>query len=151
MTVKQALNKLLTGVEKAYKTDLKRFKASGSTEKSIRKESTIGKDLKGSIYAQESIYYLMFGRKPGKFPPISAMLEYIRAKRIKPKGKISERSLAFLFARSIAKKGTKIYQGEVKALNVDDKIETLQKEFAENLNISFKKVIANSLSRANDF
>jgi hypothetical protein len=151
MTVKQALNKLLTGVEKAYKSDLKRFKSSGSTEKSIKKESTIGKDIYGKVSAQESIYYLMHGRKPGKFPPISAMLEYIRAKRIKPKGKISEKSLAFLFARSIAKKGTKIYQGKVKALNVDDQIEKLQKEFAENLNISFKKVISNSLSRANDF
>jgi hypothetical protein len=151
MTVKQALNKLLTGVEKAYKSDLKRFKSSGSTEKSIKKESTIGKDIYGKVSAQESIYYLMHGRKPGKFPPISAMLEYIRAKRIKPKGKISEKSLAFLFARSIAKKGTKIYQGKVKALNVDDQIEKLQKEFAENLNISFKKVISNYLSRANDF
>ena len=151
MTIKQALNKLLTGVEKAYKTDLKRFKSSGSTERSLRKESSIGKDIVGKVYAQDSIYYLMHGRKPGKFPPISAMLEYIKAKRIKPKGKTTERQLAFLFARSIAKKGTKIFQGKVKALNVDDQIEKLQKEFAENLNISFKKVISNSLSRANDF
>lgn len=151
MTIKQSLNKLLTGVEKAYKTDLKRFKSSGSTERSLRKEASIGTDIVGKVYAQDSIYYLMHGRKPGKFPPISAMLEYIKAKRIKPKGKTTERQLAFLFARSIAKKGTKIFQGKVRALNVDDKIIELNKEFAENLNISLKKVISTSLSRANDF
>lgn len=151
MTIKQSLNKLLTGVEKAYKTDLKRFKSSGSTERSIRKEASIGTDIVGKVYAQDSIYYLMHGRKPGKFPPISAMLDYIRSKRIRPKGKTTERQLAFLIARAIAKKGSRIFQGKVKALNVDDQIEKLQKEFAENLNISLKKVISTSMTRANDF
>ena len=93
----------------------------------------------------------MHGRKPGKFPPISAMLEYIKAKRIKPKGKTTERQLAFLIARAIAKKGSRIFQGKVRALNVDDKIIELNKEFAENLNISLKKVISTSMTRANDF
>ena len=151
MTIKQALNKLLTGVERAYKSDLKRFKSSGSTEKSLRKEASIGTDIVGKVYAQDSIYYLMHGRKPGKFPPISAMLEYIKAKRIRPKGKTTERQLAFLIARAIAKNGSRIFQGKVRALNVDDEIVELNKEFAENLNISLKKVISTSMTRANDF
>ena len=151
MTIKQALNKLLTGVEKAYKTDLKRFKSSGSTERSLRKEASIGTDIVGKVLAQDSIYYLMHGRKPGKFPPIDAMLDYIRSKRIKPKGKTTERQLAFLIARAIATKGSRIFQGKVRALNVDDKIIELNKEFAENLNISLKKVISQSMTRANDF
>lgn len=151
MTIKTALNKLLTGVVSAYKGDLKRFKSSGGTERSLRKEASIGTDIVGKVYAQDSIYYLMHGRKPGKFPPISAMLDYIRAKRIRPKGKTTERQLAFLFARAIATKGSRIFQGKVRALNVDDQIIELNKEFAENLNISLKKVISTSMTRANDF
>ena len=151
MTIKQALNKLLTGVVSAYKGDLKRFKSSGSTERSLRKEASIGTDIVGKVYAQDSIYYLMHGRKPGRFPPISAMLDYIRSKRIRPKGKTTERQLAFLIARAIAKRGTRIFQGKVRALNVDDQIIELNKEFAENLNISLKKVISTSMTRANDF
>ncbi len=144
----KSIDNLLKGVIEAYRKDLKRFKSSGGTENSLRSEST---PTTGKVYAQKSIYYLMHGRKPGKFPPISAMLEYIRTKRIRPKGKTTEKQLAFLFARAIALRGTAIYQGKVRALNVDDKIKELQAKFAKALNIDIKKVISQSLTRANDF
>ncbi len=54
---------------------------------------------------------LVFGRKPGKFPPIKAIEQWIQDKGIAAIGKdISISSLAFLIARKIAREGTKYFQ-----------------------------------------
>lgn len=146
MSVKEVINELLSGVEKAYKKDLQRFKASGDTAKSIRKESKVGLQIEGKLYAQRSIMTLFKGRKPGKFPPISAILDWIRDKRITPKdGKTSEKQLAFLIARSMAKKGSLIYQGKTAPLDVDDQINELEDKFSEQLNEVLKGEISKSM------
>lgn len=53
--------------------------------------------------------YVENGRKSGKFPPISAIREWVKVKRVIPRpynGKLpTENQLAFLIARSISKKG----------------------------------------------
>lgn len=143
MTIKEAINEHLSNVEKAYKKDLLRFKASGSTSKSMRKESKVGLLIEGKIYAQRSIMTLFKGRKPGKFPPISAILDWIREKGIKPVD-ITEKSLAFLIARSIAKKGTKIYQGKTSPLDVDDQINDLEESFGAKLD----KILQGEISKS---
>ncbi|WP_026462590.1 hypothetical protein [Adhaeribacter aquaticus] len=81
--------------------------ASGKTAESVRFEvSTEG--LK--IYAAKHIFVVETGRKAGKFPPISVIRQWIDAKPIIPRDKISKDSLAFLIARSIARKGTILHQ-----------------------------------------
>ena len=53
--------------------------------------------------------YVESGRKSGKFPPISAIREWVKVKPVMPRpynGKLpTENQLAFLIARSIANKG----------------------------------------------
>ena len=53
--------------------------------------------------------YVESGRKSGKFPPISAIREWVKIKPVMPRpynGKLpTENQLAFLISRSIAKKG----------------------------------------------
>jgi len=44
-------------------------------------------------------------RGPGKPPPVSSILEWIKEKRIRPQGKITQIGLAYLIARSIGAKG----------------------------------------------
>ncbi len=144
MTIREAINEHLDKVVKAYKKDLLRFKASESTDKSLRKESKVGLQIEGNIYAQRSIMTLFKGRKPGKFPPISAILDWIRAKGIKPTD-TTEKGLAFMIARSIAKKGTKIYQGKTAPLDVDDQINDLEDSLSVTLDKIFKENISKSM------
>lgn len=59
--------------------------------------------LTGSAYFQQQV----LGRRPGKFPPISAIMDWIKEKGIQPRD-ISQKSLAFIIARKIAEKGTDI-------------------------------------------
>lgn len=85
--------------------------ASGKLAESLRYEAT-EESLK--VYALDYIYYLQFGRKPGKKPPKAVIRKWIDDKGIVPEernGKtISKDSLAFLIQRAIGEKGTMIYQ-----------------------------------------
>lgn len=64
-----------------------------------------------SINLEDYWYYVENGRKAGRFPPVSKILEWIRVKPITPysdsRGRLpTEEQLAFLIARKIANEGT---------------------------------------------
>lgn len=64
-----------------------------------------------SISLEDYWYYVENGRKPGRFPPIDKILEWIKVKPVIPytdsRGRLpTEEQLAFLIARKIANEGT---------------------------------------------
>lgn len=81
--------------------------ASGRTAASVRYEVT-PTGLK--LYGAGHIFVVETGRKPGAFPNITAIRQWIEDKPIIPQGNISKNSLAFLIARSISRKGTILHQ-----------------------------------------
>ena len=83
------------------------MKASGQWVETVENRS---QRLSGQLWGQHYTEQLVNGRKPGKFPPIKAIEEWILDKNIPITGKIKISSLAFLIARKIAKEGTKYYQ-----------------------------------------
>lgn len=90
--------------------------ASGRLADSLRfevAETSTGYRL--SLYAASYALTLEYGRKPGKFPNLAAIKQWIQDKGIVPhpdaKGRTpSTDSLAFLIGRKIASSGTTIYQ-----------------------------------------
>jgi len=96
--------------------------ASGTLEKSLAYRLKIkGKSIDISVYAKgkASQYFLARenGRKPGKQPPVSAILDWMRIKPIKLRDKESgkfqkptealKKQVAFLIARKIGREGIK--------------------------------------------
>jgi len=96
--------------------------ASGTLEKSLKYRLQIkGQSINISIYAKgkASQYFLARenGRRPGKQPPVDAILEWMRIKPIKLRDRESgkfqkptealKRQVAFLIARKIGKQGMK--------------------------------------------
>lgn len=80
--------------------------ASGRLAKSVKfdvKNSTL------TIYAEQYIGALEFGRRSGKRPPKDVIRKWIDEKGIIPNG-ISKDSLAFLIQRKIGEEGTTIWQ-----------------------------------------
>ncbi len=70
-------------------------------------ESKSSSKVLGLNYTEQ----LVLGRKPGKFPPIKAIEQWIQDKGIAAIGKnISTSSLAFLIARKIAQEGTNYFK-----------------------------------------
>lgn len=81
-------------------------------------------------------YWVNNGRKAGRFPPVDAMLDFVRLKPImaKPdkKGKLpTEKQLAFLVGRSIAEKG---FNG---VFAIDDALASTRLEYQDELNSIF--------------
>jgi uncharacterized protein YciU (UPF0263 family) len=72
-----------------------------TTEKSYITEESDGLKLVTPDYLQ----YAVYGRGPGKAPPISAMMDFVKAKGI-IFDNMDQRGTAFAIAASIAKKGT---------------------------------------------
>lgn len=82
-----------------------------------------------------------YGRAPGKMPPVSALMQWIDAKGIIPKG-ISKKSLAFLIARKIANEGTTLFRqnqpsGVITGAITEDRLnaltETLSEKYASQI------------------
>lgn len=69
-----------------------------------------GRSISVGLRLEEYWKYVEYGRKPGKFPPPSAILKWIEVKPIIPRpddnGRYpSPKSLAFLIGRKIAREG----------------------------------------------
>lgn len=143
MDYKKPITELLDKVRKAYIEDqqAKGIRSSGKSADSLKIEAgTTSGTLTGVMYFRQQ----RDGRKPGKFPPISAILDWIRAKGIQPID-ITERSLAFLIARKIARQGTDIYQGKREGLDPDEQIEKFVEEFRKNIVSNFRTEVVKSL------
>ena len=105
--------------------------ASGRLAQSVRSEV---KRSVLTIYADDYIYYLEKGRKPGKKPPLQVIRQWIDDKGITPTD-ISKDSLAFLIQRRIGEEGTTIYQAGgsdlVSGIFNEQLIDSIEREFAE--------------------
>lgn len=89
-----------------------------------------GKYVTVDISLQDYWKYVEYGRRPGKFPPVDKIREWIRVKPVLPRpmanGKLpTENQLAFLISRSIAEKGIKprpILKETLNAFQLEQKI-----------------------------
>ena len=89
--------------------------------------------------------YVENGRKSGKFPPISAIREWVKVKTVIPRpynGKLpTENQLAFLIARSISKKGIRprpIF---------NDSLDDVMRDFENGLEDAFTKDVENEMDK----
>lgn len=110
----EGLEKIVLDFVTAYKQNLQAADANATGEliESIKgKIKQNGKWIIISINLRDYWRYVEYGRKPGKFPPIKSIREWIDIKPVLPRpynGKLPTKDqLAFLIARKIATKGIK--------------------------------------------
>ena len=133
--------------------------SSGTLEKSLAYRLKIkGKSIDISVYAKgkASQYFLARenGRKPGKQPPVSAILDWMRIKPIKLRDKESgkfqkptealKKQVAFLIARKIGREGIKGWHA------FDYAMENIWDEYEAKVVEAFGKDFGASLDGLND-
>lgn len=130
-------------VKAAYIEDqlAKGIRASGKSAQSLRIQSNT---TAGKLYGAAYIHFQKVGRKPGGFPPIEAIRQWIKDKGIVPEN-ISEKSLAFLIARKIAKSGTDIFQKKRPGLDVTQKIEQFRQDLVKGIIQAQKQEMVNDM------
>ena len=103
------------------------------------------KSFEISMEMAEYWKYVENGRKSGKFPPISAIREWVKVKRVIPRpynGKLpTENQLAFLIARSISKNGIR-----PKPI-FNDTLDDAMNDFENGLEDAFTKDIENEMDK----
>ncbi len=101
--LKRELDILIDELIEAY--DRKGMRASGKWAESLKSEVRNGV---GSIFGEKYTDQLEYGRRPGGFPPIDQIEQWVQDKGIRAiENNISNRTLAFLIARKIAREGWK--------------------------------------------
>ena len=144
MTTKEILTIEFEAIKKELitKHNQLKMKASGKWQSSLNIVISGTDDLMiAKLYGQNYTEQLVFGRKPGAFPPIKAIEQWIKDKGIAGIGKqIKVSSLAFLIARKIANEGTKYFkQGGtdlVKSVITPQKIQSIIDKVRE-INVSY--------------
>lgn len=108
----KAFNRALKDMAREYRKKLLSHrphpkKATGSLADDIGTGVTMtDSEVTGSLYLQDYWRYVEDGRRKGaKQPPVSAIREWIEQRKIKPWKGQTRKGLAYVMARSIAKKG----------------------------------------------
>lgn len=135
------IERLVSKLVELCREQLKQYDATGSLS-----DFTYHINLNGSYFElifslQYYYYYVEYGRRAGKQPPIESIEDWIRIKPIIPypiNGKVPDtRQLAFLIARHIGREGIegKKYLTNVMYSNeANDIINNIRQEFAYQVN-----------------
>lgn len=135
MTTEDSIRKFLSTVREGIRRDQreKGMESSGRSGASMHIESEQKKEkADGQLYAMAYMQQQITGRRPGRFPPIKAILEWINEQGIEPDD-ISKKSLAFLIARKIARKGTDIFQHKRPGIDLKGIVIAAEPEFKKDL------------------
>ena len=145
----QSINRIASDFVEAYKSQLKSDGkvASGNLINTMSyKVDYDGRYFSLTLNLADYYKYVEEGRKPGKFPPIDKIREWIQVKPVLPhemsNGKLpTQKQLAFLISRSIARKGIKgtgALKNTIKSFNLADK---LVKEIYAEMNKEVEEVV----------
>lgn len=124
--LEKAINDFINDFINTYKVLLIRDnkKATGDLIKSIKpiEIEFSNNKMSGSISLASYWKYVEYGRRPGKFPPQNKILDWIKIKPVLPRPvngiKPTEKQLAFLISRKIARDGIKPGNQLEEALNL---------------------------------
>lgn len=109
--------------------------------------------IEGSLYAPDWFQYMIYGRGPGKQPPPDRMLAWVQRNPsmladARSKWKyITEQGLAYITGRSIGEKGTRIWRGEAKGVDLLGAMERAMPDLKMSLQEAESLRIQTSLSK----
>lgn len=115
--------------------------ATGQLINNVKTEVKAGNDT-FEVVLQVADYYqwLENGRKAGKFPPVDAILDWIKVKKPDKNGKLpTEKQLAFLIGRAIKENGTIKDKGYDGGHYVKKTMEALNTEYINRLHEALQK------------
>jgi hypothetical protein len=130
MTQLESINKFMKRISDAYIDDQirKGIFSSGRSAQSLR---SVTEPTGGKLFGKDYFHFQKVGRRPGRFPPIDAILQWITDKGIR--SDIPIKSLAYLIARKIAQSGTRIFQRKSQGLDVQDEIIEARKDLVREI------------------
>jgi len=124
MPYRNLISKHLNDLKENIKVEMeyKNLDNTGNASKSLEVKGT---QLLGNDY----IYFLDQGRRPGKFPPVATLVQWVRSK-LGLEG-TEAKQVAFLVGRKISREGTDIFKDKSKGLQLDELIDDMIENLLE--------------------
>lgn len=95
-------------------------------------EAGLSLEVRGAeLWGADYLYYLDQGRGPGKFPPPSNIIGWVRSKL--GLDDTEAKQVAYLIGRKISKEGTDIWRNKTKGIQLDQLIEEALEELEEEI------------------
>lgn len=91
---------------------------------------------KVQLIGYDYIKYLIYGRPPGKFPPVNVIREYVERNGITMNingRELTPNQVAYMIGKGISEKGTRIYRGEIEGVDIDRIIEDNKKDMYDKI------------------
>lgn len=112
--------------------------ASGQTSASVKSESSKNRV---TVSGKAFIYVVETGRRPGRMPPVSAIVKWLETGKVSFSGKIE--SAAWAISKTIAAKGSSLFrkggrEDIITPAISDERVDELTKDIADE---SFRKVV----------
>lgn len=101
----------------------------------------------GEIWGMDYTYWLANGRKPGKAPPITPLINWVNAKF--GIGGTEAKNIAFAIAQKIKKEGTDYYPDGTDLLNVlysNEVINYIYSQYGTAINVELNKILIKQLN-----
>lgn len=108
-------------------------------------------ESEGELYAADYMKYLIYGRQPGKQPPVDKMIQFVESTPGYLSGlrekypNITVESAAYLAGRKIARVGTDIYEGKRPGIDLLGVMDRERPLFLEQLGKAGAAEIATTL------
>jgi hypothetical protein len=89
-------------------------------------------EVKGNtLLGNDYIFALDKGRKPGKFPPVKNIRDWVRRKLGVKEREVN--GVAYVIGRKISEDGTRIYNDPKEGIELDKKVESMLEELYKEL------------------
>ena len=97
-----------------------------------KQDTGIGQTIEGRLLGVDYIDFAFFGRPPGKFPPISVIIQWINDRGLRPEDGRTVRQTAHAIARQIGIRGTSAIKmsQQFQRLVYKDRTEQAAEDFA---------------------
>lgn len=145
--ISQFFDRVINGLRDDAQSKGQKFPVSSMEKKDVTNEG-------GQLFGADYIKYLVFGRSPGKFPPPDKMLKFVQdnpdifaaAKAVFKN--LTEKGLAYMIGRKLAKEGSDIYQGKKRGVDMLGVMEKNMPELMKQLARNEVMSIATNLKQA---
>jgi hypothetical protein len=140
LSVEQSILKFLTRYAESL-TKQQRDKGVVNTGASAESLKATAREFYGALSGYSYWYQQRYGRRPGKMPPVDAIIEWIKTKRtlkVDQSNPKSVESFAWAIAKSIAKKGTSAFTNKEKRVQVPEKeFQSMREQLLRDLSDKF--------------
>lgn len=142
-------------IQQAFDALIKNISASSQAAGQVVSGKTIASlntrnisDYGGQLWGASYLGVLDAGRRPGKFPPLAPIRDWVLARGIDRAWQMSSHSAAYIIARKIAREGSALFRRGGRTDVLQDNFAIFEKQIMEGLYMDFVQTVNKTFKKS---